>query len=286
MKWIAFKVGGRESFGIVKGDKIIDISAFFVESECPKSLVELIAEPEKLEHIMNQQETMNGSISLKDVQFLPAIVPPNNVLAVGKNYRKHVLEMGSVADIPEAIMIFTKSRNTLVGNRGQIPLHVEVTRELDYEGELAVVIGKQITNVTEDEAMDAVFGYTIINDVTARDLQGKHKQFYIAKSLDGTCPIGPYVVTKDAIPDPSKLRIQTFVNEELRQDGKLDQMIFPITTIIAELSKGHTLMPGDVIATGTPDGVGKGMNPPSFLQAGDTISVTIEGIGTLENQVM
>ncbi|MBC2241786.1 fumarylacetoacetate hydrolase family protein [Listeria booriae] len=286
MKWIAFKVGGRESFGIVKGDKIIDISAFFVESECPKSLVELIAEPEKLEHIMNQQETMNGSISLKDVQFLPAIVPPNNVLAVGKNYRKHVLEMGSVADIPEAIMIFTKSRNTLVGNRGQIPLHAEVTRELDYEGELAVVIGKQITNVTEDEAMDAVFGYTIINDVTARDLQGKHKQFYIAKSLDGTCPIGPYVVTKDAILDPSKLRIQTFVNEELRQDGKLDQMIFPITTIIAELSKGHTLVPGDVIATGTPDGVGKGMNPPSFLQAGDTISITIEGIGTLENQVM
>ncbi|CAM4315742.1 fumarylacetoacetate hydrolase family protein [Listeria booriae] len=286
MKWIAFKVGGRESFGIVKGDKIIDISAFFVESECPKSLVELIAEPEKLEHIMNQQETMNGSISLKDVQFLPAIVPPNNVLAVGKNYRKHVLEMGSVADIPEAIMIFTKSRNTLVGNRGQIPLHAEVTRELDYEGELAVVIGKQITNVTEDEAMDAVFGYTIINDVTARDLQGKHKQFYIAKSLDGTCPIGPYVVTKDAIPDPSKLRIQTFVNEELRQDGKLDQMIFPIAMIIAELSKGHTLVPGDVIATGTPDGVGKGMNPPSFLQAGDTISVTIEGIGTLENQVM
>ncbi|MBC2160766.1 fumarylacetoacetate hydrolase family protein [Listeria booriae] len=286
MKWIAFKVGGRESFGIVKGDKIIDISAFFVESECPKSLVELIAEPEKLEHIMNQQETMNGSISLKDVQFLPAIVPPNNVLAVGKNYRKHVLEMGSGADIPEAIMIFTKSRNTLVGNRGQIPLHAEVTRELDYEGELAVVIGKQITNVTEDAAMDAIFGYTIINDVTARDLQGKHKQFYIAKSLDGTCPIGPYVVTKDAIPDPSKLRIQTFVNEELRQDGKLDQMIFPITTIIAELSKGHTLMPGDVIATGTPDGVGKGMNPPSFLQAGDTISVTIEGIGTLENQVM
>ncbi|MBC2037714.1 fumarylacetoacetate hydrolase family protein [Listeria booriae] len=286
MKWIAFKVGGRESFGIVKGDKIIDISAFFVESECPKSLVELIAEPEKLEHIMNQQETMNGSISLKDVQFLPAIVPPNNVLAVGKNYRKHVLEMGSVADIPEAIMIFTKSRNTLVGNRGQIPLHAEVTRELDYEGELAVVIGKQITNVTEDEAMDAVFGYTIINDVTARDLQGKHKQFYIAKSLDGTCPIGPYVVTKDAIPNPSKLRIQTFVNEELRQDGKLDQMIFPIATIIAELSKGHTLMPGDVIATGTPDGVGKGMNPPSFLQAGDTISITIEGIGTLENQVM
>ncbi|MBC2005504.1 fumarylacetoacetate hydrolase family protein [Listeria booriae] len=286
MKWIAFKVGGRESFGIVKGDKIIDISAFFVESECPKSLVELIAEPEKLEHIMNQQETMNGSISLKDVQFLPAIVPPNNVLAVGKNYRKHVLEMGSVADIPEAIMIFTKSRNTLVGNRGQIPLHAEVTRELDYEGELAVVIGKQITNVTEDEAMDAVFGYTIINDVTARDLQGKHKQFYIAKSLDGTCPIGPYVVTKDAIPDPNKLRIQTFVNEELRQDGKLDQMIFPIAAIIAELSKGHTLVPGDVIATGTPDGVGKGMNPPSFLQAGDTISVTIEGIGTLENQVM
>lgn len=286
MKWIAFKVGGRESFGIVKGDKIIDISAFFVESECPKSLVELIAEPEKLEHIMNQQETMNGSISLKDVQFLPAIVPPNNVLAVGKNYRKHVLEMGNVADIPEAIMIFTKSRNTLVGNRGQIPLHAEVTRELDYEGELAVVIGKQITNVTEDEAMDAVFGYTIINDVTARDLQGKHKQFYIAKSLDGTCPIGPYVVTKDAIPDPNKLRIQTFVNEELRQDGKLDQMIFPIAAIIAELSKGHTLVPGDVIATGTPDGVGKGMNPPSFLQAGDTISVTIEGIGTLENQVM
>ncbi|MBC1499215.1 fumarylacetoacetate hydrolase family protein [Listeria weihenstephanensis] len=286
MKWISFKKGGRDSFGIVKGDKIIDISAFFMESECPKTLLDLISQPEKLEHIINQQEAMQGAIPCKDIQFCPAIVPANNVLAVGKNYRKHVLEMGSAEDIPEAIMIFTKSKNALLGHRGTIPLHAEVTDELDYEGELAVVIGKQVVDVSVDEAMDAVFGYTILNDVTARDLQVKHKQFYIAKSLDGSCPIGPYVVTKDEIPDPSKLRIKTLVNGELRQDGTLDQLIFPIATIISELSKGHTLMPGDVIATGTPDGVGKGMKPPRFLNAGDTVTITIEGIGTLENQVM
>ncbi|KGL42508.1 fumarylacetoacetate hydrolase [Listeria newyorkensis] len=286
MKWISFRVSGRESFGIVKGDSIIDISAFFAESECPRTLVELIAQPAKLEHIEKQYEAMHGAIPCKDVQFLPAIVPPNNVMAVGKNYRKHVIEMGSVADIPEAIMIFTKSSNTLVGHRGTISLHAGVTSELDYEGELAIIIGKEVTNISEAEALDAIFGYTILNDVTARDLQVKHKQFYLAKSLDGSCPIGPYVVTKDEIGDPSALRIQTWVNGEKRQDGTLDQLIFPIATIISELSKGHTLMPGDVIATGTPDGVGKAMKPPRFLNEGDTVTITIEGIGTLENQVM
>ncbi|MBC6310634.1 fumarylacetoacetate hydrolase family protein [Listeria sp. FSL L7-1582] len=286
MKWISFKINGRESFGIVKGDRIIDISAFFAESECPRTLVELISQPEKLVHIEKQQEAMHGAIPCKDVQFLPAIIPPNNVMAVGKNYRKHAIEMGSVADIPEAIIIFTKSSNTLVGHKGTIPLHADVASELDYEGELAVVIGKAVTNISESEALDAIFGYTIVNDVTARDLQVKHKQFYLAKSLDGSCPIGPYVVTKDEIADPGSLRIQTWVNGEKRQDGTLDQLIFPIATIISDLSKGHTLMPGDVIATGTPDGVGKAMKPPRFLNEGDTVTVTIEGIGTLENQVM
>ncbi|WP_430536359.1 fumarylacetoacetate hydrolase family protein [Listeria rocourtiae] len=286
MKWISFRINGRESFGILKEDKIIDISAFFAESECPSTLVELMSQPEKLAHIEMQYEVMHGAIPLKDVQFLPAIIPPNNVMAVGKNYRKHVIEMGSIEDIPEALMIFTKSSNALLGHRGTIPLHANVTSELDYEGELAIVIGKEVTNVSETEAMDAVFGYTILNDVTARDMQVKHKQFYLAKSLDGSCPIGPYVVTKDEIGDPSKLRVQTWVNAEKRQDGAVDQLIFPIATIISELSKGHTLVPGDVIATGTPEGVGKGMEPPRFLNQGDTVTITIEGIGTLENQIM
>lgn len=206
-------------------------------------------------------------------------------MCVGKNYRDHAIEMGSEQDIPKDIMIFTKATNTVIGHGETVLHHGEVTEELDYEGELAVVIGKRGKGVSPEDALDYVFGYTILNDITARDLQKKHGQFFIGKSLDTTCPIGPYLVTRDDIADPQNLEIKTRVNGETRQSSNTSEMIFNIPTIISTLSKGMTLEPGDIIATGTPAGVGKGFKPPLFLKKGDRVEIEIESLGILTNQL-
>ncbi|MFS0782922.1 fumarylacetoacetate hydrolase family protein [Bacillus sp. 1P06AnD] len=222
----------------------------------------------------------------EEVTFLAPIPrPKKNIFCVGKNYRDHAIEMGSEADIPEHIMLFTKAPTTVIGNRVSIPSHSSLTKQLDYEGELAVVIGKEAKAVSKADAEKYIFGYTIINDVTARDLQERHKQFFIGKSLDGSCPMGPYIVHKTAVEHPIKLQVQTKVNGELRQNGNTEQFIFSIPEVIEVLSKGMTLEPGDIIATGTPAGVGKGFKPPKFLKPGDMIDITVEGIGTLTNRV-
>ena len=184
---------------------------------------------------------------------------------------------------PEKLMIFTKSPTAIAADEQELPAHEGVTDSLDYEGELAVVISKKGRNIPKQLAYDHVFGYSIANDITARDIQYGHKQFFLGKSLDGSCPIGPYIVTKDEIPDAHNLSIVTKVNDEVRQNGNTSDMIFKIDELIAEISKFITLEPGDVILTGTPAGVGKGMNPPKFLKAGDTVKISIEGIGTLVN---
>ncbi|WP_079508032.1 fumarylacetoacetate hydrolase family protein [Mesobacillus jeotgali] len=211
--------------------------------------------------------------------------PAKNIFCVGKNYAEHAIEMGSKDDIPEHVMVFTKSPTSVTGHGQKVLSHSELTEQLDYEGELAVVIGKKGKAIKQEEALDYVFGYTIVNDVTARDLQARHKQFFIGKSLDTTCPMGPWIVHKSAIENPNKLNIMTSVNGEVRQDSNTENFIFPVEEVIAVLSQGMTLEPGDIIATGTPAGVGKGFKPPRFLKAGDTIEITVEGIGTLRNQV-
>lgn len=211
--------------------------------------------------------------------------PSKNILCVGKNYRDHVLEMGSEADIPENIMIFTKAPTSVIGPDETIPLHEGLTSQLDYEGELAIVIGKVGKAIPVEQALDYVFGYTILNDVTARDLQAKHKQFFLGKSLDGSCPIGPAIVHKSALGDMQKVTVTTRVNGELRQEASTALMIFPLAEIIATLSQGMTLEPGDIIATGTPSGVGKGFKPPRFLKKGDVIEISVEGLGVLRNTV-
>jgi 2-keto-4-pentenoate hydratase/2-oxohepta-3-ene-1,7-dioic acid hydratase in catechol pathway len=215
----------------------------------------------------------------------PIPKPAKNVFCVGKNYADHAIEMGSKEDIPEHVMVFTKAPTSVIGHRETILEHKELTEQLDYEGELAVVIGKRGKGISREAALDYVFGYTIINDVTARDIQSRHKQFFIGKSLDTTCPMGPWIVHKSAIENPNNLNIKTFVNGEIRQDSNTENFIFPIEEVIAVLSQGMTLEPGDIIATGTPAGVGKGFKPPRFLKAGDTIEITIEAIGTLSNTV-
>lgn len=222
-----------------------------------------------------------NSVTLK----APIPRPDKNIFCIGKNYAEHAIEMGSKEDIPEHIMVFTKAPTTVIGPGETVLKHEEVTSQLDYEGELAVIIGKKGRAIPKEEAMDYVFGYTIINDVTGRDLQSRHKQYFIGKSLDASCPMGPWIVHTSAVENPNKLDIQTKVNGEVRQSSNTENFIFPIEEIISVLSKGMTLEPGDIIATGTPAGVGKGFKPPRFLQPGDTVEITVEKIGTLTNSI-
>jgi 2-keto-4-pentenoate hydratase/2-oxohepta-3-ene-1,7-dioic acid hydratase in catechol pathway len=219
--------------------------------------------------------------------------PAKNILCVGKNYHDHAKEFhnsgfdasAGANAIPELPIIFTKWPNSVIANGEPIPSANDYTNSTDYEGELTVVIGEGGRNISKAKAYDHVYGYTIVNDATARTLQQSHKQWFLGKSLDGYCPMGPCIVTADEIKDVEQLRLLTKVNGEVRQDAYVSQLIFDIPTLIETLSRVMTLEPGDLIATGTCAGVGIGFNPPKFLQPGDVVAITIEPIGTLENPV-
>jgi len=231
---------------------------------------------------------------LAQVRLLaPLPRPARNILCVGKNYRDHVQEVQSIAAggaappdaLPAAPIFFTKATTTVIGPGEPIPASSDPTQSVDYEGELAVVIGPGGRGIAAADALRHVFGYTILNDVTSRRLQGRHQQWFLGKSLDGFCPLGPAILTADAVPDVRQLRVQTRVNGELRQDGALSELIFDIPTLIETLSQCMTLEPGDLLATGTPAGVGMGFKPARYLKPGDRVAITIEPIGTLENPV-
>lgn len=213
-----------------------------------------------------------------------------NLFLVGKNYHEHAKEFsGSGFDTsaqvtPSAPNIFTKPASAIVGPHDDIDSHPEVTQQMDYEAELAVIIGKGGRGIRKEDAYSHIWGYTIVNDVTARDLQKLHSQWFLGKSLDTFCPMGPWIVTADAI-DPQNTRIQCWVNDELRQDANTSDLIFDIATLIETISAGIELKPGDVIVTGTPVGVGVGFKPPKFLKAGDVVRISVEGIGTINNRV-
>lgn len=220
----------------------------------------------------------------------PIPTPRKNVLCVGRNYAEHIAE-GDRAQkqnvgVTEHPVFFTKPPTSIVRPGGDVLIFPGVSASIDYEVELAVVIGTAGRNIAKAEAMNHVFGYTILNDVTARDIQRRHGgQYFKGKGLDGSCPIGPWIVTADEIADPHALSIGLTVNGEQRQNGRTADMIFDIPTLIASLSEGMTLEPGDIIATGTPSGVGYAMDPPRFLKDGDTVTCEISGIGTLSNPV-
>jgi 2-keto-4-pentenoate hydratase/2-oxohepta-3-ene-1,7-dioic acid hydratase in catechol pathway len=293
MKFVTAVEKGNSFIGIVKENVVVNLSALAdsLQLEFPLHLIEGIAQGEDfittVEELIMKKEAANFTYPLEEIELLAPIPRPSkNVFCIGKNYRDHAIEMGSEADIPEHIMVFSKVPTAVIGHLAGIPIHSTITNQLDYEGELGIVIGKTGTGINEVDAMDHIFGYTIINDITARDLQQKHKQFLLGKSLNGTCPMGPWIVHHSAITNPGNLSIQTKINEEIRQEGNTSDFIFDIPTMIAELSKGMTLEAGDIIATGTPAGVGKGMRPPVFLKCGDKIEITIEGIGTLRNEIV
>jgi 2-keto-4-pentenoate hydratase/2-oxohepta-3-ene-1,7-dioic acid hydratase in catechol pathway len=218
--------------------------------------------------------------------------PPKNVFCVGKNYHEHAKEFagsgfdGGAKDVvPPFPVVFTKPHTAITGPGAPIPFDNDPTEGLDYEGELAVVIGRGGRRIAKGDALAHVFGYTLVNDVTARHLQKRHSQWVLGKGLDGFCPMGPAILTADEVPDPRALVLTTHVNGEKRQDAPVADLIFDIPTLIEAISAGITLEPGDVIATGTPVGVGIGFSPPKFLRPGDVVRVEVKEIGVLENVV-
>jgi 2-keto-4-pentenoate hydratase/2-oxohepta-3-ene-1,7-dioic acid hydratase in catechol pathway len=212
---------------------------------------------------------------------LLAPVRPGKVLCVGKNYAAHAAETGS--EVPPSPLIFAKFGSGIIGDGDPIIWREVITTQVDWEGELAVIIGKRAKDVTVEQAPSYIFGYTIANDVTARDLQNSESQWARAKGMDYFCPLGPVVVTRGDIADPQALRIVTKIGDEVMQDASTGDMIHGVYPLIAYLSQTFTLDPGDLILTGTPAGVGMGMNPPRYLKDGEVVSVTIDGIGTLTN---
>ncbi|HEY8415417.1 MAG TPA: fumarylacetoacetate hydrolase family protein [Thermaerobacter sp.] len=214
----------------------------------------------------------------------PIARPPKNVFAIGLNYREHVYEF-SGRDVPPYPVVFTKAASAIIGPEEPIETHPGVTAAVDYEGELAVVIGRRGRGIPRERAREYIYGYMILNDVTARDLQRRTSQWHLGKSLDTFCPTGPYLVHRDAVGWPVELEVRTWVNGELRQHANTRHLIFDIPTLIEAISAGITLEPGDVIATGTPSGVGMGFDPPRFLKPGEVVEIEIEGLGRLRNPV-
>ena len=278
MKLLTFESNGSEKLGVLTDKGVEEIISG------PQDIYQLIAENGKV-------ETNGQPIPLESVKFLAPIQNLRRpIIAVGLNYKKHSDEGArkrgrEVGVYPETPYFFCKWIGTNNHHNGNIVYHTS-TEELDYECELVIVIGKKGINISKDEAFDYVYGYTIMNEVSARDVQLKHMQWFKGKALDSFGPIGPWIVTKDEIKDANHLRIQTRVNGETRQDSNTNDMIFDIPTLIESVSEGLTLQPGDMIATGTPEGVGFAMDPPRTLQVGDVVECEIDEIGILKNQVV
>jgi 2-keto-4-pentenoate hydratase/2-oxohepta-3-ene-1,7-dioic acid hydratase in catechol pathway len=287
MKLVSFRLRETIQPGVLVDGPVADLSA------AAASLLEIIAgnhERGWLDRVLSTAPRLPIGLA-QLVARIP--LPRRNIFCVGKNYVAHAREFqqsgfdatSSGQDVPTAPVVFTKAPSSVIGPNAAILGNLDPTDSVDYEGELGVVIGRGGRGISRTDAMDHVFGYTIINDVTARTLQHKHKQWFLGKSIDSFCPMGPTLVTADEIPDPTRLKLETRVNGELRQNAVVSDLIFDIPTLIETISRGITLMPGDIIATGTPEGVGIGFTPPKYLKSGDTVAITIDPIGTLTNAV-
>jgi 2-keto-4-pentenoate hydratase/2-oxohepta-3-ene-1,7-dioic acid hydratase in catechol pathway len=283
MKFATFEHGGREQVGLVDADKgrIFPLKA--------TDMVDLIS---RFNEIAPTSSPVGEGLDIDMVKLLAPIPRPRrNMFCVGKNYRDHAKEFASSgyeagaikgAEIDDHPAVFSKPASCVVGPGATVETHPGVTAAVDYEGELAVVIGRHGRNVERADAKGYIWGYTIINDVTARDRQKDHRQWYLGKALDTFCPMGPWITTADEV-DAENLQLQTWVNNEFRQDANTRDLIFDIPGLIETISAGLALVPGDIIATGTPAGVGLGFNPPKFLKPGDSVTISIGGLGTLSN---
>ncbi|MFE4240067.1 fumarylacetoacetate hydrolase family protein [Peribacillus butanolivorans] len=285
MKIASFSVKSDHHIGIVQDDQIISLTALGPDDfpACMKTFIERGSELRKrAEQLIEQRGNDDAKFSLSEVKFFPPIAQPEKIICVGLNYIDHCKETGM--EPPASPVIFSKYANAIVGQNDVIEIPIN-SKEVDFEAELAIVIGKKAKNVSEEEANDYVFGYTIMNDISARDLQFQDGQWSRGKTADTFAPIGPVVVTHDEVGDPHELAISLELNGEMMQDSNTSNLIFTVLQIISFLSQSMTLKPGDLIATGTPPGVGMGRNPKVWLKNGDRMNVSIERIGTLSNHV-
>jgi len=293
MKLVTFAAPAGNRVGVLDpdGGTLRDVTELLPPGA---GVLEVVAAWHELGPVLRERAASSPGVAPDSVRLLaPLPAPRRNIFCVGKNYREHAAEFGRSgydtpsrsAAVPDRPIMFTKATTAVTGPYDDIDPHTGVTAELDYEGELAVIIGPGGRGISRERAYEHVWGYTIINDVTARDLQRDHKQWLLGKSLDTHCPMGPYAVSADEISDVTALELTTSVNGEGRQRALLKDLIFDIPELIATLSAGITLLPGDVIATGTPVGVGIGFDPPRFLHSGDVVEVSITGLGVQRNHV-
>ena len=296
MKFVTYEIEHKRRLGVINRDGtwIYPLRSLDMDYKTMQELIEGISESEKqlLEYVSGQDPyKIKGAVPAEEAILLAPIPHPvQDVICLGINYMAHAEESARYkkeafgGERPFAVY-FSKRVSEATGTGAEIPSHKELVQDLDYEAELAVIIGKDAKNVPVSEVKNYIFGYTVINDVSARTLQTRHKQWYFGKSLDGFLPMGPWIVTAEEFPYPPRLSIQSRVNGELRQDSSTELMIFGIDHVVSELSAGMTLKAGTIIATGTPAGVGMGFDPPRFLKPGDVVECSIEGIGTLVNRV-
>ena len=283
MKLVTYQLHGVSRLGAVRDGAVVDLTAV-----APDMLTLIESGAEGLAQAEAYAKTASPTLPLNEATLLaPIPMPRRNVMCLGLNYVEHAKESytarGQETKIPDFPIVFTKATTAVTGPYAAIPYDTAVSTRIDWEAEMAVIIGRQGKNIRPEDAMHYVFGYTIINDVSARDLQTQHKQYFKGKSLDGSCPMGPWISTADEIPDPHQLAITSRVNGVTKQASNTRYMIFDIPAILYHLSRGMTLLPGDIIATGTPSGVGFARQPPEFLAPGDVVECEVEMLGVIRN---
>jgi 2-keto-4-pentenoate hydratase/2-oxohepta-3-ene-1,7-dioic acid hydratase in catechol pathway len=289
MRLVTFQTqAGTIHIGALRAD---DHEIVVLDSVAPSMLALIDGGAEALAQAKSALAAAANVVARADVRLLSPIPrPKQNVMCLGMNYVAHAIESlrarGSEIKLPEFPVFFTKALNTVCGDGDSVPLDPNVTSQLDYEVELAYVFGRTAKNVKKADALDYVFGYTILNDISARDLQNRHQQFFKGKSLDNSGPIGPCIVTADEIPDPATLAIKLRLNGELRQSSHTGDLIFDIPSGIEYLTLGTTIEAGQIVCTGTPAGVGMGLTPPAYMKAGDVVEAEIEKIGVLTNHIV
>ena len=292
MKFVTYRnKRGEEFVGVlaISGDRVHPLRD--LGYDCPSMLALLDGYSDRMHADLKERLSGNGGgVSLDDVLLdAPIPHPRHDILCMGQNYLEHALEAARSRGVeykkPDYPIYFSKRVNRAVPHNGVIPAHADITQSLDYETELAVVIGKHCDHVKPEDVFRHIFGYTIVNDVSAREVQRRHVQYSFGKGMDGFTPMGPWIVTLDEFVSPPHLHIQTRVNGEARQNANTSEFIFDIPRLISELSAGIVLEPGDILITGTPSGVGMGFTPPRFLKSGDVIECEIESIGVLRNTV-
>jgi 2-keto-4-pentenoate hydratase/2-oxohepta-3-ene-1,7-dioic acid hydratase in catechol pathway len=285
MRLLTYDREGEARLGLLLNERVVDVA----EASGGALPGEMLGFIEMGEAALEgaRKLPLAGGKPLSQVRLLAPIPrPARNIVCVGLNYAEHAAESRVTQGLPEHPVYFTKPPSTVIGPEAAIPWHGHVSRRIDWEVELVAVIGRCGRDIPEERALDYVFGYTVGNDVTARDLQARHQQWYKGKGLDGFCPLGPWIVTADEIPNPQDLRLQLRVNGEAKQDARTDDMIFGVAKLVSVWSQGMTLEPGDLLMTGTPSGVGFARQPPEYLQPGDVVEAEIDAIGLLRNPVL